>query len=109
MSTIALALGHPEETPDPTLGPNAQSIAEGILAQLTDLDSQIADTRRDGMALEIDGMKVDFFNHRTLLLQEGSRLLRELAMVTGLPLVYDRYTGRAVTATNPNSTFVVLG
>jgi hypothetical protein len=109
MSTIALTLGHPENTTDPTLGPHAQSKAQAILSQLAEIDQQLEEARRDGMAKIVDGMQVDFAVQKNMLIAEGSRLLRALSVVSGLPLVYDSYLGVRLTAPSFTRPLMVLG
>lgn len=106
--TIALTLGYPEGTPDPTLGPQSLETTNRLLTELETIDQQIADARRDSMAEEIDGMKVNFSAHIAELKADGSRLLRQIANVSGMALKFDRYTGRYVRGSN-TSPFVVLG
>lgn len=93
---ITLTLGHPADSIDPILGPTAATVAATILNELDGIDQQIIDARGDSMAREIDGIKVDFTAQLVELRAEGSRLLKQLARVSGLPLVYDRYTGRSI-------------
>lgn len=97
--TISLQLGYTNEDLEPTLPDARLAKAKDLMAQLNAIDTALASATLDSMAVQVDKLTVDFAKHIALLKLEGSRLLKELANVSGLPIVYDRYYGSVETVT----------
>lgn len=93
--SISLQLGYPDDSVEPSLDIVRAAKANEIITQLVAIDQALASARLDSMAIQVDKLTVDYTKHIALLKAEGSRLLKELANVTGLVVVYDRYYGSA--------------
>jgi hypothetical protein len=57
-----------------------------ILAELDDINNRLKSARANNMALELDGIKVDYLQHRRLLKADYSALLIELSDLTNTPI-----------------------
>lgn len=91
--SISLQLGYPDDSVEPSLDTARVAKANEIISQLEAIDLALASARLDSMAIQVDKLTVDYAKHIALLKAEGSRLLKELSNLSGLPLVYDRYYG----------------
>lgn len=77
-----------------------------IIDKLIALDLELETNRADSMALDVGGVKVDFNRNIQITKAEGSRLLRELAALSAIPIRFDKYLGRY--AGNTSSTPLVV-
>lgn len=66
-----------------------------LCTRLTVIDSQIDTGLTDSMAVTVGELSVDFGRHIQLLKQEGSRILKTISAMSGIPIKYDRYLGRS--------------
>lgn len=64
---------------------------DSIMSELAIVDEKILLSLDDSMALKVDSIEVDFQQHYKHLLVEGTKLLRELSNITGIPIFYDKY------------------
>lgn len=64
---------------------------DAIVIELADIDTQLRDLRPDSLAIEVQGMKLNFNQQRAILKQDGSQLLRELAQLMAISIVYNKY------------------
>ena len=80
----------------------AGQISDAI-ADLEAIDTQLRAARADSMALEVGDLKVDYGKHVAHLRSEGSLILKRLESITGVPLRYNKYTGRSLEAKSTNS------
>lgn len=102
--TISLQLGYTNEDIEPTLSDARLAKANDLIAQLNAIDTALASATLDSMAVAVGELKVDYARHIALLKLEGSRLLKELSNISGIPIVYDRYYGStAVVKSQPYS------
>lgn len=97
--TISLQLGYTNEDLEPTLTGVRLAKANDLIAQLNAIDAALASATLDSMAVQVDKLTVDYARHLALLKLEGSRILKELSNISGIPVVYDRYYGSAETVT----------
>lgn len=95
--SIALQLGYTSDVLDPVLDVARASRANDLIAQLNAVDVALATARIDSMATAVGDLKVDYARHMSLLKAEGSRLLKDLANLTGLAVAYDRFLGQSPT------------
>ncbi len=102
---LALLLGHTEDTPLPLLSVARQQEVDRVILELTELDTLIAAALRDSMAIEVGDLKVNYDAHIAHLRGEASNKLRLLSVLTGLPLLFDRYSGRDLSATGGNTQY----
>lgn len=94
--TIQMQLGYTSSLSlEPVLDTMRTAKANDILLQLQAIDQAIAAATLDSMAVEVGSLKVDYARHLSLLKTEGSRLLKDLANVSGLSVAYDRFSGGA--------------
>lgn len=91
----------------PFLEVNRLNRANEIVSQLVALDQQIVDAMGDSMALKVGELTVDFQRHIKTLRGQGSLLLNELSAVVGLPLLYNKYTGRGLAYQNVSQQSVI--
>jgi uncharacterized membrane-anchored protein YhcB (DUF1043 family) len=68
---------------------------ESVFLELEGIDLQLKDALSDSMAVKIDDLTVDYEKHYKHLSSEGSRLVQELANLTGLGIAYDKYRKRS--------------
>lgn len=64
---------------------------ELILTELTEIDEQLKALRPDSMAQSVAGMQLNFPQHRALLRADASNLLKELAQILGIPILFNKY------------------
>ncbi|HEY9629367.1 MAG TPA: hypothetical protein V6C84_18850 [Coleofasciculaceae cyanobacterium] len=64
---------------------------DAIILELADIDTQLRDLRPDSLAIEVQGMKLNFNQQRAILKQDGSQLLKELAQLMAISIVYNKY------------------
>ena len=105
MSNIYIQLGYNDSKLEPTLDEARTAKANALCSQLEAIDTALASAVLDSMAMAVGELKVDYAKHIALLKLEGSRLLKELSNVSGLPIAYDRYYGRVNSAT-PRSVYM---
>jgi hypothetical protein len=103
--TISFELGYPDDTLEPILEGQRLQRTTAITSELRDVTDQLKAAIQDSMAQDVGGLKVDFDAHIAQVKTEGTRLLLELAQVSGLPLRYDRFSGR----TYPEGSQAYLG
>ena len=72
-----------------------QAFLQVILDKLTAIDSELEINRKDSMALDVGGVKVDFLKNIQITKAEGTRLLRSLEQASGIPMKFDKYLGRS--------------
>lgn len=72
-----------------------QAFMQLILDKLTAIDSELEANRKDSMALDVGGVKVDFLKNMQITKAEGTRLLRALEQASGVPMKFDKYLGRS--------------
>lgn len=89
--TYALLLGHSADVVDPELTGDRLAQAQAIAARLAVIDEKLAEPVNDGMATQVEDIKLDYAAYRGQLLDEGSRFLQYLANLTGLALVFNKY------------------
>ena len=65
-------------------------IADKLL-ELVAIDTALREARLNSVAEMVGDMKLNYGAHMTFLRSEGSRLLKEIANLAGIPLAYDRY------------------
>jgi hypothetical protein len=66
-----------------------------IIDKLVAIDEELETNRKDSMALDVGGVKVDFNRNIQITRQEGTRLLKELSQLSDIPIRYDKYLGRS--------------
>lgn len=98
MPQVHTYLGQPDTLVLPLLSVERQTDVDRLLAELADLDELLAAALRDSMAVKVGELTVDYARHITQLRQEGSGKLRLLSILSGVPLLFDKYTGRSVTS-----------
>jgi hypothetical protein len=109
---LALALGYSNRRLDGTVAKrliitdfSADAIEgiENLLAQIEEIDELYKTALADSMAVKVDKLELDYRQHLFLLTSRGSLLLNQLSAYTGIPLVFDRFTGRTVGGNTSNS------
>lgn len=89
----------PRYTPAPLQFPeytdDDKAVIDHIVNKLVAIDTELEQNRKDSMALDVGGVKVDFNRNIAITKAEGTRLLRELSQLSDLPLKYDKYQGRS--------------
>lgn len=96
--SISTYLGYHDETLEPILVPGRQTLVDALLLRLSEIDLAIDTGTTDSMALKVGELSVDYNRHLMILKAEGSRKLKELANLSGLPVLYDKYSGRSAIA-----------
>jgi hypothetical protein len=66
-----------------------------ILSKLLLIDAELEQNRKDSMAIDVGGVKVDFNRNILITKAEGTRLLKELEQISGVTLKFDKYLGRS--------------
>lgn len=94
LTTISYQLGYLDDSRDPVILASRQAVVDQHLTSLELKDTQIAAALEDAAATQVGDLKVDFQKQIGLLKEEGSRLLKNLAVLVGLPLRYDRFSGQ---------------
>ena len=89
--TLREQLGYWDALADPVLSPDRLQTAQAIVTRLTEVDTLIAQALPDSMAAKVGELVLNYPQHLVSLKLEGSRLLRHLAALTGLPVKHDRY------------------
>ncbi|MBW4443089.1 MAG: hypothetical protein KME10_17985 [Plectolyngbya sp. WJT66-NPBG17] len=74
-----------------------------LLDAIESLNGLLSAARTDSMAVEVGGIKIDYVQHVRHLKSEGSRLLRQLEALTGLPLKFDQFKGSAPRSSSNSS------
>lgn len=80
---------------EPEVLPRVSTNILYLCTRLTVIDGQIDTGLTDSMAVTVGELSVDFGRHIQLLKQEGSRILKQIAAMSGIPINYDRYLGRS--------------
>lgn len=88
---------YPQPLQFPEFDSDARVLIVDLMAKLGVIDAELISNRADSMALDVGGVKVDFARNISITKQEGSRLLRELSIMTDIPVAHDRYLGRSPT------------
>lgn len=83
----------PLQFPDYTEDDKAE--LQVIIDKLVAIDEELEQNRKDSMALDVGGVKVDFNRNIQITKHEGSRLLRELSQLSDIPIKFDKYLGRS--------------
>ncbi len=114
--TLAYTLGYstrhfdPRYTAQPIVFPEFTeddvAYIQKILDKLTAIDEELEANRKDSMATDVGGIKIDFHKNIQITKSEGTRLLKELERITDIPLMYDKYLGR--TQSGLSSTPIVV-
>lgn len=91
MKTISERLGYPNDDLEPTIPASRQQSVTELCQQLDNVDSLLENFLADSMAVKVGDLSLDYRNHHVTLLLEGSRLLKRLARVVGLDIIYDPY------------------
>lgn len=84
-------LGYSDNSQEPTLSPAKQEKATAIMTRLDTVDSLLNDMLADSMAEKVGDLALNYQAHKATLLSEGSRLLKQLAAIAGLSVVYNPY------------------
>lgn len=94
--TLTYHLGYTLGTPVnvPEFSSEQQLVILDVISRLDAIDAELEANRKDSMALDVGGVRVDFNRNIQITRAEGSRLLRLLSQLSGIPLAYDRYLGR---------------
>lgn len=92
MGTIRQELGYPDDTKEPALEPGRAATAQQLIANLAQIDQALFQSVLDSMAEQVGDLRVNYGKQINLLKLEGSRLLKQLATIAQLPVLYDRYT-----------------
>lgn len=64
------------------------------ITELEDIDFKLDKARLDSMVTEMDDIALSYTQHISHLQMEGSRLLKDVSNLTGVPLLFDRYLGK---------------
>lgn len=104
--SISAYLGYPDDSLEPTWVSGRQILIEAVLVRLKEIDKAIDAGTTDSMAVKVGELSVDYSRHLMILKAEGTRKLKELAVLSGLPVLYDKYSGRSAIA-GSSSPFVV--
>jgi hypothetical protein len=96
-------LGNYSEAADPLLTPTRAQVCSRIIDRLSEIDGLIFSALPDSMAVKVGDIAVDYTAHIALLRGEASNLLKQLAATSGIPLLFDKYTGITYTETQPST------
>ncbi len=105
---LALLLGHSVDMHNPVLSFDRQQRVDRLLQDLQEIDEMLKNALRDSMAVEVGELTVNYGNHIAQLKNEGSTKLRELSVITGIPLLFDKYSGRGANDGNGSRTVYSL-
>lgn len=89
--TISSQLGYPTDDLEPVLETTRALQANSLMTQLAAIDAALSVSTLDSMAVEVGDLKVNYTRNIQLMKLEGSRLLKQLANLSGLPVLYDRF------------------
>lgn len=78
----------------PENNPIVNSKTSELVYRLNLIDLAISSAVNDSMAVKVGDLAVDYGKHIYLMKQEGTRLLKQLAILSSVPLYYDKYVGR---------------
>lgn len=71
----------------------AQARIDTLISELATIDTQIETALNDSMATQVGELKVDFNRQIALLKNEGTLKLQEISNLSGLELMFNKYTG----------------
>ena len=92
MGIIRVQLGFNEDLPDPDLPTAVAERVDSVLVQLDAVDDALSTAVLDSMAVKVGDLEVNYSQHIAELEHRGTRLLRHLSALTGLPIAYDRFS-----------------
>lgn len=90
---IRLRLGYVDDAEDPVLSTERQALVDDILFKLDQVDDQLEQVMADANAVKLDTLEVNQMQHIGVLNGYGSKLLKRLAQLSGLEVIYDSYLG----------------
>lgn len=64
---------------------------DSLLTALSVVDTSLNSVMTDGMAERVGDLQLNYSKYLAMLRNEGSRILREIASLSGIPLRYDRF------------------
>jgi hypothetical protein len=79
--------------------------ALAILPLLTSIDKQLIEMLPDSMAVEVGELKLNYRQHKQLLLSQATALLNELAGLVGLQVAYNKYSGAGANVCGGNVSY----
>lgn len=92
---ISEILGYNEvQYPEFAISTARQNVIEERVLELTTIDDALKQARLNSVADSIGDIRLQFRNHISLLKEEGSRILKEISNLSGIPLEFDRYRGK---------------
>lgn len=77
----------------PNLGVDGLAYVDTILARLVVIDLEIESNIRDSMTVRVADIGLNYAGYISQARCQGSRLLKELAAATSIPIIFDRYSG----------------
>lgn len=89
---ISEALGYHEviETQYP-ISSSRMTRIDSCLARLVVVNESLSSVVTDGMAERVGDLQLNYTKYMQLLRMEGSRLLKEIASLSGIPVSYNPY------------------
>jgi hypothetical protein len=93
---ISEALGYYEviETQYP-ISTSRMAQIDARLTALAAVDAGLSSLVQDGMAEGVGDLRLNYGKHGAMLRQEGSRLLKDIANLSGITLRYNRFGGKS--------------
>lgn len=64
---------------------------DSLLTALNAVDASLNSVVMDGMAERVGDLQLNYPKYLSMLRNEGSRILKDIASLSGIPLAYDRF------------------
>ena len=92
--SISAYLGYWNDDLEPNLSPSRLGLCNVLIGHLVSIDSALAQNTLDSMAVSVGELQTNYGLNIAVMKSEGTRLLRQLSQLSGLPIIYDPYCAK---------------
>ena len=92
--TISAHLGYLNDALEPPLTPSRLALCNVLVGHLDSINAALAQNSLDSMAVSVGELQTNYGLNINAMKAEGTRLLRQLSQIAGLPIIYDPYLAK---------------